>query len=73
MIDTLKSYSNNKLPGNEDFTKEFYNTFWSELKKPFVNSVSQTKISKKHLARQGFLNLIEKKNKDKRFIIKHRL
>ena len=73
MIDTLKSYSNNKLPGNDDLTKEFYNTFWSELKKPFVNSVSQTKISKKHLTRQGFLNLIEKKNKDKGFIIKHRL
>ena len=52
MIDALKSFSNNKLLGNESLTKEFYEAFWVELKKPFMNSVSQTKISKKLITSQ---------------------
>ena len=52
MIDALKSFSNNKLLGNESLTKEFYEAFLVELKKPFMNSVSQTKISKKLITSQ---------------------
>ena len=45
------------------FTKEFYETFWNELKEIFINSVSETK-EKGHLntsQRQAFIRLIEKK------------
>ena len=47
MVDALKSFSNNNSPGNDGLTKEFYKAFWSELKEPFMNSNSQSKISKK--------------------------
>ena len=39
MIDALKIFSNNKSPGNDGLTKEFYEAF--------MNSISQNKISKK--------------------------
>ena len=70
MIDALKSFSNNKSPRNYGLTKEFYEAFWGELKEPFVNSISWTKINKKliTLQRQAVVQLIEKKDKDKYFI-----
>ena len=70
MIDALKSFSNYKSSGNDSLTKEFYETFWSKLKKTFMNSISQTKISKKLITsqRQAVIKLIEKKDKDKRFM-----
>ena len=33
LIETLKSMASDKSPGNDDLTKEFFETFWSELKK----------------------------------------
>ena len=32
-----------KYPGNDGLTKEFYETFWNELKEIFVDTVSETK------------------------------
>ena len=63
----LKRFSNNKSPGNDDLTKEFYEAFWSKLKEPFINSISQTKIRKKNITSQSqaVIKLIEKKDKDK--------
>ena len=43
-------------------TKEFYETFWNELKEIFIDSVSETK-EKEHLStsqRQAIIRLIEK-------------
>ena len=34
---------NDKSPGNDDLTKEPYETFWNELKEIFVDSVLETK------------------------------
>ena len=59
---------NDKSPGNDWLTKEFYETFWNELKENFIDSVSETK-EKGHLStsqRQAIISLIEKKIK--RFI-----
>ena len=74
MLDALKSFSNNKPPGNEGSTKEFHETCWSELKELFMNYSSQIKISKKLITscRKTVLKLIEEKDKDKRFIINWR-
>ena len=47
MILGLKSFSNNKSRGNDGLTKESFETFWEELKHPFMNSLNQAKMSKK--------------------------
>ena len=70
LCDSLKSMQNDKSPGNDGLTKEFYETFWNELKETFIDFVSETK-EKGHLGtsqRQAVISLIEKKDKDKRFI-----
>ena len=61
---------NDKSPGNNGLTKEFYETFWNELKEIFSDSVLEAKENG-HLSilqRQAIIKLTEKKDKDKRFI-----
>ena len=54
---------NNKSPGNEGLTKEFYETFWNEIKHPFMNSIMKARETKKLSIpqRQSVIKLIEKK------------
>ena len=66
----LKSMQNNKTPGNDGLTKEFYETFWNEIKHVFLKSLKQAK-EKGQLSisqRQAVIKLIEKKDRDKRYI-----
>ena len=63
---------NNKSPGNNGLTKEFFVTFWEDIKDAFLNSCRAAKL-KNELStsqRQAVIKLIEKKDKDKRFIKK---
>ena len=66
----LKSMPNNKSPGNDGLTKEFYEVFWDDLKTPLLSSFKsafvkgELSISQK----QAVIKLIEKKDKDKRLI-----
>ena len=63
MIQVFKKHANDKSPGNNDLTKEFYETFWGKLKEIFVNSVREA-IEIVHLStsqRQAIAKLIEKK------------
>ena len=56
---------NNKTPSNDGLTKEFYKTFWDELKTPLMKSINQdfhTKILSIS-QRQGAIKLIEKKTR----------
>ena len=64
------SMPNNESPGNDRHSKEFYETFWEELKKPFMLAVKRS-YNIKQLSvsqRQAFIKLIEKKGRDKIFI-----
>ena len=61
----LKIMQNYKSPGNDGWTKEFYEAFWIELTDIFIDSVSETK-EKGHLStsqRQDIIRLIKKKIK----------
>ena len=61
---------NNKSPGNDGLSKEFYETFWEELKKPFMYAIQKSYNIKQLCVsqRQAVIKLVEKKGRDKRFI-----
>ena len=68
--DSMKSMKNDKSPGNDVLTKEFYVTFWDDIKATFVSSLKQAK-ERKELSisqRQAIIKLIQKKDRDKRHI-----
>ena len=67
LFDALKRATNNKSPGNDVLTKEFYETFWDESKDSFINSIKLA-YQKKSLSTsqsQAVIKLIEKKDHDK--------
>ena len=66
----MKSMENDKSPGNDGLTKEFYVTFWNDIKATFISSLKQAK-ERKELSisqMQAIIKLIEKKDRDKRYI-----
>ena len=68
----MNGMKNNKTPGNDGMTKDFYETFWDELKTPLMESVNQafhTKILSIS-QRQAVIKVIEKKDWDERCIKK---
>ena len=59
---------NNKSPGNNVLTKEFFVTFREDIKDVLINSCRTGKL-KKELStsqRHAVIKLIQKKHKDKR-------
>ena len=69
-LKALKSMQINRSSGNDRLRKEFYETFQNEIKHPFINSIMEVREKKKLSAfqRQTLIKLIEKKERDKRFI-----
>ena len=63
LLKALKSMQNNKSPGNDGLAKEFYETFWNQIKNPFMNSITEAREKKKLSTsqRQAVIKLIEKK------------
>ena len=61
---------NNKSPGNDGLSKEFYEPFWEDIKDVFINSLKQAKIkvSLTISQRQAVIKLFEIMDRDKRFI-----
>ena len=43
LLISVKNIQNNKTPGNDGLTKEFYETFWNEIKYVFLKSLKQAK------------------------------
>ena len=70
LSNALTSMDNNKSPGNDSITKEFYIKFWDVVKESLCTSIQESflvgelSISQK----QAIIKLIEKKDRDKRFI-----
>ena len=60
----------NKSPGNDGLTKEFYEGFWVHIKVPLLLSFKMAFLKKElsTFQKQAVIKLIEKKNRDKRFI-----
>ena len=67
---SLIGMGNNKSPGNDGLTKEFYCIFWNEIKNIFINSLRKSKFltTLSTSQRQVIIRPIKKPNKDKRFI-----
>ena len=62
LFDSMKSMRNNKIPGNDGLTTEFFENFLDELKTPLMESVNQT-FRTKILSipqRQAVIKLIQK-------------
>ena len=66
----LKRMSNDKTPGQDGLTADFYKVFWTRLKTPFMDMMNYTQEEERlhDTARKGILNLIPKNEKDTRYI-----
>ena len=66
----LKSMPNNKSPGNDGLTKEFYEVFWDDVKTPLISSFKSAFVKGELInsQKQAAIKLIEKKDKNKRLI-----
>ena len=70
LSESLDSMDSGKSPGNDGLTIEFYKFFWSDLKNSLFNSALYSKShgSLSVSQRQAIIKLLEKKDKDKRYI-----
>ena len=70
LLKALSSMDNDKSPGNDGIKKEFYIKFWDVVKEPLCASIQQS-FKEGELStsqKQAIIKLIEKKDRDKRFI-----
>ena len=70
MFKSLSSIQDCKSPGNDRLTKEFYEYIWNVTKDPLMNSIKEARknIKLSISQRQAVTKLIEKKDRDKRYI-----
>ena len=67
IYDALKSMENNKTPGNDGLSKEFYEVFWNYVKTSLLASINDAFIKDKLSTskKQAVIKLIEKKDRQK--------
>ena len=46
LYDALKNMPNNKSPGNDGLTKEFFRSFWDDIKDIYISSIRTAGIKK---------------------------
>ena len=70
LLKVLKNMSNNKSPRNDGLTKEVYERFWEDLKKPLCASITKAfqRGELSHSQKEAVIKLIEKKDRDKKLI-----
>ncbi len=63
---SLMEMKNNKSPGSDGLTVEFYKIFWNDIKRYYVNSINYAfeNGTLSELQNQGVLTLIPKKDSD---------
>ena len=61
---------NNKSPGNDALSKEFYECFWDEIKNTFLASIHRAFLNQELSISQiqAVIKMLVKKDKDKRFL-----
>ena len=61
---------NNKTPGNDGLSKEFYKAFWNVGKDVILKSLYYAQTYKEFSTsqREAVIKLLEKKNRDKKLI-----
>jgi len=66
----LKNMKNNKSPGSDGFTVEFYKTFWSEIGSFLLRSINYGFLNGNLSVSQklGYISLLPKGNKPREFI-----
>ena len=54
---------NNKSPGNDGLSKEFYGCFWNEIKNPFLASIHKAFLNQELSSsqKQAVIKMLEKK------------
>ena len=70
IYNSLISFENNISPGNDGLTKELYCIFFDDIRDTFMKSLKNSKQLKYFCAsqQQAIIKLLEKPNKDKRYI-----
>ena len=70
LFDALKGTPNNKSPGNDGLTKDFYEKFCDELRDSFINSVKLTyqRNALSTSQRHAVIKLMEKTDRDKTMV-----
>ena len=60
-------FQNNKSPGEDGLTKEFYVCFWNEIKTKYYSSWLESKVEGQlaHSQTVGVITLLEKKGKSR--------
>ena len=70
LITALKSMPHSRSSGHDGLTKKFYEQFLNDLKVSSINSSKQSKIDNRLpiSRKQTIINLLVKKDRDKRFV-----
>ena len=65
-INALKNMKNQKSPGSDGITVEFYKSFWNDVKEFYINSINYSfqTGSLTDLQKQSIITLLPKQNKD---------
>ena len=65
MFKSFKSMENNKSPGNNRLSKEFYECFWDEIKTPFLASIDKAFLNQELSSsqKQTVIKMLEEKTK----------